>query len=70
METVLRLSASLYQESIMSQHTELQTTTDSTTSPQELRAEALARVAKEVCDDSQKSPDAYLTETEVPHGGE
>lgn len=54
----------------MSQHSELQTASEQTTSPRELRTEALAQIAANIREDSEKSPDIYLSQTEVPHGGE
>lgn len=51
----------------MSQNT-VPSTPEKTT--QETRQETLNRVADEVSKDSQVAPQDYISETEVPHGGE
>jgi hypothetical protein len=42
----------------------------STQTARELLAKAMAEVVDAVRDDSAKSPESYLSETKVPHGGE
>jgi hypothetical protein len=51
-------------------HKDLQTAAERTNETEETRVEALVRVADMIAKDSSEDAAEYLSQTEVPHGGE